>query len=101
MTKEQEITVEKYKRQVGENCKMYQDYSSSDICKVNLYESTNAEDKNITIRTVTVTGTSDDFQPYIEVNTILVEPDGNAFRMTDVYPTQFVNEYVDKLKKIN
>ena len=101
MTKEQEITIEKYKKELNDNCEKHLGYNSKDICKFNLYESGNDEDKNITIRTISITGISDDFQPFNEVTTILVQPDGNAFKMADVYPIQFVNEYVNKLKRIN
>lgn len=101
MTNEQEITVEKYRKQLDDNCSRNKFYNSSEICKFNVYENKKEEDKNITIVTVSITGISDDFQPFIAVTTIMVEPDGNAFRMTDVYPEQLVNEYVDTLKKIN
>lgn len=101
MTKEQEIAVENYRKQLNENCSRNEFYNSSQICSFNVYKSEKEEDENITIVTVSITGISDDFQPFIGVTTILVEPDGNAFRMTDVYPEQFVNEYVDSLKKIN
>jgi hypothetical protein len=101
MTREQEITIEKYRKELNDNCEKNAGYNSSEICKFNLYESESSEDKNITIRTVSITGISDDFQPFNEVTTILVEPDGNAFKMTDVYPTELVNDYVNKLKRIN
>jgi len=101
MTKEQETTVEKYRQELNDNCSINAFYGSLEICKFNVYESQKEEDKNITIVTVSITGISDDFQPYIGVNTIMVEPDGNPFRMADIYPEQLVNEYVDTLKKIN
>jgi hypothetical protein len=101
MTKEQKITVEKYRQELNDNCLRNQFYNSSEICKFNVYKSEKEEDVNITIVTVSITGISDDFQPYIGITTIMVEPDGNPFRMTDVYPEQLVNEYVDTLKKIN
>jgi hypothetical protein len=101
MTKAQEITVEKYRQELNNNCLRNEFYNSSEICKFNVYQSEKDDDKNITIVTVSITGISDDFQPYIGINTLMVEVDGNAFNMNDVYPSKLVNEYVDTLKKIN
>ena len=81
---------------------MYTDYGSNDICNFEvLVNESNPEDKNITVAVTTISGISDNFQPYIKIVNLMVEPDGTQFNMSDVFPQSKVVAYVQSLKKIS
>jgi hypothetical protein len=48
----------------------------------------------------TITDISDNYQPYIATTNIMIEPDGNAINLADVFPKSQVAAYVEQLKKI-
>lgn len=99
MTSAQSTTVDVLKAQFTQSCDKYATYSG-DVCNFEVYKSENDSDENITIIYTTVTGISDDYQPYYEVVNMLVEPDGNAINLMDFYPQNFVVDYIKSLKKI-
>lgn len=97
MTIDQQNQVEKYRQQYSERCSMYMGYAKDCTFGV-YYNPTNLEDKNITIISTFVNGTSNDFLPYFETIYLLVEPDGNVVSLMDVYNEGDVAEYAKKLK---
>lgn len=99
MTQAQENTITVLRAQFAETCNKYATYSG-DNCKFELYKSENPQDENITIIYTVVNGISDDYQPFYQTINMLVEPDGNAFNIMDFFPTNFVVDYIKKLKKI-
>lgn len=102
MTPDQKKAIEELRMQFHENCKMYTDYGSNDICNFEiLVNESNPEDKNITVAVTTISGISDNFQPYIKIVNLMVEPDGTQFNMSDVFPQSKVVAYVQSLKKIS
>ena len=101
MTIEQQQKLEIYKKEFQENCSSNFQYGSDRVCNFHVYESQNEEDKNITIVMSTIADISDDYQPFVVTNNIMIEPDGNAFNMNDVFPRSQVAKYVSTLKKID
>jgi len=100
MTIEQKKQIEVYTKEYHENCSSNTQFGSDRICNFNLYKSNNPEDENITIVMTTITDISDNYQPYIATINIMIEPDGNAINLADVFPKSQVAAYVDQLKKI-
>ena len=102
MTPDQKKAIEELRMQFQENCKMYTDYGSDNICNFEvLVNESNPEDTNITVAVTTISGISDNFQPYIKIVNLMVEPDGTQFNMSDVFPQSKVVAYVQSLKKIS
>jgi hypothetical protein len=102
MTKEQEKTIKEIKDKERINCETYSTYGSSDICSLSIYESKkNTDDKNIVVKIVSITGISDNFEPYIGISNIMVEPNGHSFDMSSVFPNQYVMNYLQTLRQIN
>ena len=102
MTKEQEKKIKEIKEIERMNCEAYSTYGSSDICSLGIYESKeNIEDKNIVVKIVSITGISDNFEPFIEISNIMVEPNGHSFDMSSVFPNQYVMNYLQTLRQIN
>ena len=48
-----------------------------------------------------ISGISDSMQTYKATNNIMIEPNGISVKLTDVYPRDYVLDYIQKLKKIN
>ena len=101
LTIEQIDKISLYQKQYKENVEEYSAYDSEKICSFNVYASVKEEDKNITIVLATITGISDYYQPFSQVNNIMVEPDGNSFNLTDIYNRNEVLLYISNLKKLD
>ncbi|NBO50174.1 MAG: hypothetical protein EBU80_10735 [Chitinophagia bacterium] len=100
MTIEQQKQVEIYRNEFEESCSSNAVYGSGRLCSFGVFKSENEEDQNVTLIITTITGLSDNYQPYVGTNNIMIEPDGNTFNMDDVFPSSQVAGYVSKLKKI-
>lgn len=100
MTQKQHQKITHYRNQFIENKKRYAANGSESICKFAVFENMNPDDKNITLVIVSVGGISEDYQPYTAINNLLIEPDGNAIKLTDIYPKEEVLVYIEKLKRI-
>lgn len=100
LTENQIEKIAHYKKQYEGNLEEYDNFGSYDICGFAVYCSENPNDKNATIIMTTITGISDDYEPKTTINNIMVEPDGNSFRLTDIYKQEDVFGYIKKLKKI-
>lgn len=100
MTTNQKKQLEVYTKEYQENCSSNAQFGSNRICNFNVFKSENPEDKNITIVMTTITDISDNYQPYIATTNIMIEPDGNAINLADVFPKSQVAAYVEQLKKI-
>lgn len=101
MTEAQKIKLAFYETQFKENLAKYSSWGSDEACSFGIYVSESPEDKNLTLIITTITGLSDDYQPYTATNNIMVEPNGDSLKLTDIYPKEYVLEYIKKLKKIN
>lgn len=101
MTNQQKITIEEYKRQYKENCETYEMWGSSQYCKMGIYKNPNNDDPNITMVITSITGLSDDYQPYFKTDFILIEPDGNALPLKETFPDEDVVGYIQTLEKID
>lgn len=102
MTPNQKKAIEELRVQFKENCRMYTDYGSDEICNFEvLVNESNPEDENVTVAVTTISGISDNFQPYVKIVNLMVEPDGTQFNMSDVFPQSKVVAYVQSLKKIS
>lgn len=100
MTEQQKKAIERYREDFADNCKKFIAWGSQRDCKFNLFQGTKQDDSNYTMVITTITGLSDDLQPYVETVNLMVEPDGNVLNLSDVFePSQVVN-YVEQLKKI-
>jgi hypothetical protein len=101
MTNEQKKAIEKYKSEFGENCRKFSAWGSDRDCSFHLYKSKNPEDLNYTMVVTSVTGLSDDLQTYVETVNLMVEPDGNVIKLSDIYEQSQVVSYVEQLEKID
>ena len=101
LTPLQELKVDKYLREFNDNVAKFETFGSKEDCYFGMYESPNPEDKNITLIITSVSGISDNYQTYKVTNNITIEPDGTAVKLTDVYPKEYVMQYIKTLKKIN
>lgn len=101
VTQKQKEKIEVYQKQFEENIAEYENWGSQQDCRFGIYISTNAEDKNVTIIMITITGISDNYQTYKAINNIMVEPNGDSCKLTDIYPKEYVLDYIQTLKKIN
>lgn len=101
VTDKQKAVIEKYQAEFEENLRKYDSWGSQQACHFGIYVSQNEGDKNVTLIITTISGLSDDYQPYKATNNIMVEPDGNSFRLKDIYPEDYIIEYIKALKKIN
>lgn len=99
MTEQQRAKIEIYKNQYIETLKKYEGYDVGDTY-FGVYGSDLTDDKNVTIIMSVITGLGDDYEIKTTVNNILIEPDGNSMKLTDIYNTSLVYEYVKGLKKI-
>lgn len=100
MTREQQEKIIEIREQFNENCRKYASYGSSS-CNFGVYISKNEQDKNVTVIFTIITGISDSYSPYYETVNILVEPNGSSFNLMDVFPSDDVLGYIEKLEKIN
>ena len=100
MTQKQKEKIDTYKKQFDSNVEQFDNFGSYDVCGFGVYYSENEEDKNLTVIMTTVTGISDNYEPYISTSNIMIEPDGNSFNLTDIYNKDEVYGYIKKLKKI-
>jgi hypothetical protein len=99
MTQEQKDKIEIYWQQYEQSKAEYSPYSTGE-CYFGVYQSNNEQDKNITIIITTIDGLGEDYEIKTTINNILIEPNGNALRLTDVYERSLVMEYLKNLKKI-
>lgn len=101
VTQKQKEKIEMYQKQFEENIAEYENWGSQQDCRFGIYVSEKPEDKNVTIVMVTITGISDNYQTYKAINNIMVEPSGESCKLTDIYPKEYVLDYIETLKKIN
>lgn len=99
MTQEQKDKIEVYRQQYESSKLEYSAYSLGE-CYFGIYQSNNENDKNITLIITTINGLGEDYEIQTTINNILIEPNGNALRLTDVYERSLVMEYLKNLKKI-
>lgn len=97
MTEQQLKAIEKYKADYASNCSKYSRYGSGRDCSFKLLKSANESDPNYTMLVTSVTGLSDDFQPYVQTVNLMVEPDGNVINLSDIYNPSQVAAYVENL----
>lgn len=101
MTNEQKQMIQKYREEFEASCKKYARWGSQRDCSFGLFASENPEDQNFTMLVTTITGISDDYETYVETVNLMVEPDGNVINLKDVYNSNEVVSYIEKLKKID
>jgi hypothetical protein len=101
VTQKQKEKIELYEKQFEKNIAEYINWGSQQDCRFGIYVSPNPEDKNITIIMTTITGISDNYQTYKITNNIMIEPNGESCKLTDIYPSDYVFDYLEKLTKIN
>jgi hypothetical protein len=86
----------------NKKCATYMSYCGDGSCVFNIYENkANPNDKNITIFATYVSGLSDDFQPFFNVVSLLVEPSGDAIELSALLNSDEIDEYYNGLTKIN
>ena len=100
MTTQQQKQLDTYREEYRMNCSNNVGFGSDRICSFNVYGSKDSEDENITIVMTTITDISDNYQPFIATLNIMIEPDGNAINLADVFPKSQVAAYVEQLKII-
>jgi hypothetical protein len=100
MTIEQQKKLEVYREEYKRNCTSNVGFGSDRICNFHVYGSDNPDDQNITIVMTTITDISDNYQPFIATLNIMIEADGNAINLADVFPKSQVASYVEQLKII-
>jgi hypothetical protein len=101
VTQKQKEKIEMYQKQFEENLAQYENWGSQQDCRFGIYISEKPDDKNVTIVMVTISGISDNYQTYKAINNIMIEPSGESFKLTDIYPKEYVLDYIETLKKIN
>lgn len=101
MTQSQKLSIDRYRNEFEEKCRIYAAWGSARDCSFRLLGSDSEEDKNITMLITTITGISDDNQTYVETLNLMVEPDGNVLNLYDVFPMSEVVGYIETLKRID
>jgi hypothetical protein len=101
LTPQQEAKVNEYLQQFNKNVAEYEGWNSATDCSFGIYVSDNPNDQNITLIMTVISGISDSMQTYKATNNIMIEPNGISVKLTDVYPRDYVLDYIQKLKKIN
>lgn len=101
MTTEQKNTIEKYRQEYEINCKTYASWGSARDCSFIILKSQNPDYQTYVIVITTITGLSDDYQTYVSTINMMVEPDGNAFNLTDVFDSNDALTYLETLVKVN
>lgn len=99
-TDKQKEKIDLYKKQYEENVEEYDNFGIDDLCTFNVFASANEEDKNIVIVLSTISGVSETYEAIVQINNIMVEPDGNSFNLTDIYNREEVFGYIKNLIKI-
>jgi hypothetical protein len=79
-----------------ENVRSYSAFGSDDYCHFNTYH--DEESENIICGLVTISGISDNNQPFVKIENILIEPNGNQYLLEDLFPKSQVVGYLQKLK---
>lgn len=97
MTEQQKKAIEQYKLDYAANCSKFSKYGGGRDCSFVLLKSQNENDPNYTMVVTSVTGLSEDFQPYVETVNLMVEPDGNVINLSDIYNPSQVVGYVENL----
>ena len=100
MTTQQVEIFEKYKQEYTERYKVYSYLSYSDDCNFFAYKFHDKINNDIVIRSTTISGLSDNFEPFFDIIYILVEPNGNTILLNDVFNQDQINNLFQQLIKI-
>jgi hypothetical protein len=101
MTTEQKNQIQNYRQQYEQNCKTNASWGSAKYCSFKLLKSESPDDPNITIVATTITDISDNYEPYVKTHNLMIEPDGNAINLFDIFDASQVMSYIQQLKQFD
>ncbi len=98
MNEKQKKVIGTYRAEFNKNLAEFQGYNPEDVCSFHVYAGSN--DDNICIVSSYIQDIID-FQLKTKYIYIMVQPDGNAINLIDLYPQGRIIEYINSLKKID
>jgi hypothetical protein len=100
MTTQQVEIFEKYQSEYNERYNAYSYLSYSKDCGFIAYKFIDSLNNDIVIRSTTISGLSDNFEPFFDIVYILIEPNGNTILLNDVFNQDQINNLFQQLIKI-
>lgn len=102
MTSQQKKSIEELHIGYAKNCEKYVGWGSSSVCNFIVYRNeSDANDKNIVVGMIEIDGISDNNQLFMKNQNILIEEDGSVYVLEDLFSTNKVITYLQKLKPFN
>jgi hypothetical protein len=100
MTIQQLQIFEKYKQEYDQRYKAYSYLISASNCGYFAYKSVNDSNNDIFIRSTTISGLSDSFEPFFDIIYMLIEPNGNVIILNTLYNQEQIDNIFTQFTKI-